>query len=206
MSAPAPRRLAITNVTVVPMAGARRHLPDHGLLVDSGRVRALAPTAELDTRGAEIVDGTGGFLLPQLADMHVHAWDPSSWPLYLVNGITQLRNMWGSPLHLAWEQAVRRGDVPGPHIATTSPIIDGPGETGFPVWPGSYIVRSSEEASHLVERFVERCYRQIKAYQWLEAATLAAICEAAARAGVLATRTVSLSSRQLATACAASST
>src|SRR5262249_48373161 len=61
---------------------------------------------------------------------------------------------------------------------------DGPGVHGFPVWPGSHVVRTPEEVTGLIERFERRGYRQIKAYQWLTHATLQAIGQAAVRAGV----------------------
>ena len=95
--------LAITRVTVVPL-DAERVLPEHTVLIEDGRVAALAPAAALDVTGqpgVRVVDGAGRYLLPGLADMHVHLWDPDEAALYLANGVTLVRNMWGRPVHLA---------------------------------------------------------------------------------------------------------
>ena len=80
--------LAITHVTVVPL-DSERVLPDHTVLIEDGRVAALAPAAALDVAGrpgVRVVDGAGKYLLPGLADMHVHLWDPDEAALYLATG------------------------------------------------------------------------------------------------------------------------
>jgi cytosine/adenosine deaminase-related metal-dependent hydrolase len=89
------RPLAITHVTVVPM-DTERLLPDHTVVLEDGRIRALAPSGSLDVAGvpgAQVVDGTGKYLLPGLADMHVHYWNPGVAALFLANGVTLVRNM-----------------------------------------------------------------------------------------------------------------
>ena len=55
----------------------RRHRPGHGVVVADGRVRALAPDAELASyvgagERAEEVDLAGGLVLPGFQDAHVH--------------------------------------------------------------------------------------------------------------------------------------
>jgi predicted amidohydrolase YtcJ len=50
-----------------------RHRPRTGLVVRGGRVQALAPEAELDVAGAEVVDLAGGLVMPGFRDAHVHA-------------------------------------------------------------------------------------------------------------------------------------
>ena len=108
--------LAITRVTVVPL-DAERVLPGHTVLIEDGRIAALSPAAALDVTGrpgVRVVDGAGKYLLPGLADMHVHLWDPDEAALYLAHGVTLVRNMWGHPLHLALEQRLARGESAGP--------------------------------------------------------------------------------------------
>jgi hypothetical protein len=50
----------------------------------------------LKTEGFFVIDGSGKYLLPGLIDMHVHLGDnEDDLLLYLVNGVTTIRNMWG---------------------------------------------------------------------------------------------------------------
>jgi imidazolonepropionase-like amidohydrolase len=178
--------LAITHVTVVPM-DAERVLPEHTVLIEDGRVVALAPAAALDVAGrpgVRVVDGAGRYLLPGLADMHVHLWDPDEALLYLAHGVTLVRNMWGHPLHLALERRMARGALPGPRVVTASPLIDGPGPTGGPLFPGAVLLEDPAQAAPLVRRYAARGYRQIKAYSYLRPAALRALGAAAAAAGL----------------------
>ena len=115
--------MAITNVTVVPM-DERRVLHDHTVVIDDGSIAAIGPSAAIDTAGMSTVDGFDRYLLPGLADMHVHYWTPGDPALFLANGVTLVRNMAGAPFHLELQRQIQEGELPGPRIVTTSPIID----------------------------------------------------------------------------------
>ena len=141
--------LAITHATVVPM-DTERLLPDHTVVIEDGRIRTLAPSGSVDvtrTPGVQVVDGTGKYLLPGLADMHAHYWDPGVAALYLANGVTLVRNMWGAPFHLALRRQVQEGRLPGPRIVTTTPIIDGPDQHGRTCGRGD-VARRSRRRPH----------------------------------------------------------
>src|SRR5438552_13972073 len=100
---PLDRPLAIRHVNVVPME-SERVLHDHTVVIEDGRIQAIGPTAEFGDAPAETVnylDARGKYLLPGLADMHIHLWDPGEAALFLANGVTLVRNMTGAPLHLA---------------------------------------------------------------------------------------------------------
>lgn len=175
--------LAITHVTVVPL-DEERLLADHTVIIKNGVIRALGPSNVIETTGTCVIDGTGKYLLPGLADMHVHYWDVGEFTMFLASGVTLVRNMWGGPLHLALEQQVRQGALPGPHIITTSPIIDGLGHRGKTVHQGSILLTEPQAAAALVKRYAARGYQQIKAYSQLTPATLQALGEAAKAVGL----------------------
>ena len=63
--------------------------------------------------------------MPGLADMHVHYWDPGEAALFLANGVTHVRNLSGAPLQLAMQRKVARRELLGPHLITTTPLVDG---------------------------------------------------------------------------------
>ena len=177
------RPVAIVDVTVIPMDRPGT-IPHRTVVIENGRIRAIGPAEEIDTAGFDVVDGTGRFLLPGLADMHVHFWDTSECGMFLANGVTTVRNMWGAPLHLAYQRAYDAGTFAGPRLFTTSPIVDGLGPTGSTMWPGSTPLADPGDAREMVEGFVERGYQQIKAYSWLAPAALRALGDASAATGL----------------------
>jgi len=175
--------LAITHVTVVTME-SQQLLPDQTVIVEDGLIRALAPSATLDVTGVQVVDGSGKYLMPGLADMHTHITDAGVLRLYLANGVTQVRNMEGLPFHLALAQMVERGALAGPRLFTVSPLIDGLGTQGLTARPRSLVLTDPAQAELMAQQLVNRGYGEMKAYQWLTLDALNALGHAAARVGV----------------------
>jgi imidazolonepropionase-like amidohydrolase len=159
--------LAITHVTVIPM-DTKRQLHDQTVVVEDGRIKSIGPAGNFNTNAMAVVDGTGKYLLPGLADMHVHYWMPGDATLFLSHGVTLVRNMSGAPYHLALKQKVERGELPGPRIVTTSPILDGD-EYMLPMWKS---LREPQEAKSLVEKYAARGYQQIKVLNQISHGTL----------------------------------
>jgi imidazolonepropionase-like amidohydrolase len=102
---------AFVDVNVVPM-DSERVLPRQTVLVESGRVTALGPSDKIQVpAGATRIDGRDQYLIPGLADMHVHLhtflYDVTGglrvphdttlhdhWLfLFVANGVTTVRNM-----------------------------------------------------------------------------------------------------------------
>lgn len=173
----------IANVTVVPM-NSPGIIPGQTVVIEGGAITAVGPSAEIRRGDSRVVDGSGKYLAPGLADMHVHYWDIGEFGMFLANGVTQVRNMWGSPFHLALQRKVREGSFPGPRVVTTSPIIDGPGANGATIWPGSPMAADPSQAETLVAEFAARGYQQTKAYSWLKLDVLQALGKASHNAGI----------------------
>ncbi len=99
-------------------------LPDQTVLVSRGHIARMGPSASLPVPpGVPVEDCTGRYLVPGLADLHVHlGYEPEGWlPLFLANGVTTVQNMRGNPTLLALREDVRAGRVVGPTIYTTGP-------------------------------------------------------------------------------------
>ena len=70
--------VAIVDVTVVPM-DREQLLPHQIVLVAGGRITQVGPSASIKLpRGGVKIDGRGKFLMPGLADMHVHFVRPDT--------------------------------------------------------------------------------------------------------------------------------
>lgn len=176
--------VAVTNVNVVSMEDTNV-ASDMTVVVRQGRIEAIGPSSSIPTEGGvRVIDGTGKYLMPGLADMHVHYWDVGEFSMFLANGVTLVRNMWGSPFHLAMQSRVEDGEFPGPRVVTTSPIIDGPGPNGTTIWPNSALAALPEDGTALVREFAARGYRQTKAYSWLKLPVLQALGRASSDAGI----------------------
>jgi hypothetical protein len=85
-------------------------------------------------RGARRINGRKKYLSPGLADMHVHLGGmpdhENSLALFVANGVTTVRSMWGFPEVLGWRKQIAGGTLLGPTIATAGPLTDG----RPPVW------------------------------------------------------------------------
>src|SRR5262245_28809356 len=91
------KSLAITNVTVID-CGGREPQADMSVLITGDRILAIGKAKEIAVpQDATVIDGTGKFLIPGLWDMHTHGFGESERNLFLANGVTGVRMMWGGP-------------------------------------------------------------------------------------------------------------
>ena len=172
--------LAIVGANVIPM-DSTRVLVDQTLLIDSGRIVAMGPSREVNASGArQVVDAGGDYVVPGLADMHVHLSSEKDLVLYVANGVTLVRNMWGSPAHLDYRKRVEAGELLGPTIVTAGPLVDG----DPPIWDGSAVARTPEEGRRIVREQQAAGYDFIKVYSRLDPATFEAILDEAHKRGI----------------------
>jgi len=129
--------LAITHITVIDATGAAAK-PDQTVVIEDGRIVALGGSATIQApAGAEVVAGTGKFLIPGLWDMHAHiaAASPAGardyLALYLANGVTGVREMhaYFSDMILQMRNDIETGQLTGPRIVAAGAMIDGPNPT-----------------------------------------------------------------------------
>ncbi|WP_180903132.1 amidohydrolase family protein [Nonomuraea indica] len=131
-AASAARWIALTGVTVVDVTG-RPHRRNSTVLIRGQRIVSVGPRAELP-EGTHVIDLPGKFVIPGLCDAHVHSIPAErvSPPLYLVNGVTTVREMSGSPLLHRWRERIDRGELLGPRSVIAGRIIDGAPTIGDP--------------------------------------------------------------------------
>ncbi|MGH7711215.1 MAG: amidohydrolase family protein, partial [Gemmatimonadaceae bacterium] len=115
----------------------------------------VGPSAQVQVpSGATEVNATGKFLIPGLAEMHAHVpggqaineFTTRVLALYVLNGVTTVRGMLGSPLHLQLRSQTVRGEVFGPTIYTTGPSFNGNSVTSPEV--GMQMVRDQKAAGY----------------------------------------------------------
>lgn len=177
--------LAITHVTVVDVINGRS-LPDHTVLITGDRIDQVGPADRIPVpEGFRVVDGTGRHLIPGLADMHLHdsgdeRIDP---PLLIANGVTTVRQMWGTPYLHAWRRRSDSGELIGPRWVIASPIVDGRPSLweDAPVEQEFLVADTEDEARAAVRRAKEDGADFVKVYSRLSPETHRAIAAEAAR-------------------------
>ncbi len=122
---------AFVNVNVIPM-DTERVLENQTVIVEEGLITAIGLTDEITIPGgAEIIDGQGGYLMPGLADMHMHLQnsraynDPEQLLFFLSQGTTTIRSLGTGPEAYSWRGQVKRGELIGP-----TPYMMGPSLIG----------------------------------------------------------------------------
>jgi len=171
---------AFLDVNVVPM-DRERVLARQTVVVRDAVIAAVGRAAEVRVpEEATRIDARDRYLLPGLADMHVHLEYEEDLLLFLANGVTTVRNMSGAPFHVAWRERVARGEMLGPTIITAGPIIDGKPPTAR----GAVVVETTKEAARVVAEQAAAGYDFVKIYDGLSRDSYDALMAAASRLGV----------------------
>ena len=134
--------IAVVDVTVLPMASSAV-LAHQTLIAANGRVLEMGPVASVRVpASSRRIDGRGKFLLPGLADMHVHLTTVDELPMYIGYGVLTVRDLNGSPQTLDWRSATASGRLLGPRIFASGPMLAG----GDIPWKNKVIPKSADEA------------------------------------------------------------
>jgi hypothetical protein len=126
LGVPVQQTSAFVGVTVVPM-DREVVLPNQTVIVRDGIVAEIGLASEVRVPdGASLIDGSGKYLMPGLADLHVHLQNEIDLAAYLAHGITTVLDLGAAPRILGWRQRLEDGDLLGPHLLA-SYFIDGVG-------------------------------------------------------------------------------
>jgi imidazolonepropionase-like amidohydrolase len=175
-----PRSLILTHVTVIDTTGGAAK-PDMTVLIEGDRITEMAKSGEIrPPKNAETVNATGKFLIPGLWDMHVHWYEKDYLPLFIANGVTGTRQMYGVPIFQQWRKQIEAGQLLGPHMLIASPIVDGP----KPVWPGSIAVANASEARQAVIQVRQGGADFVKVYSLLSRDAYFAIADESNKQGI----------------------
>ena len=194
--------LAIEHTNVLPMTTADAVLRGMTVILEDGRIRAIAPTGDVRLpAGIRRVDGTDKWLMPALTDMHVHvenerlmrlllgrndissgAIDESDIFLpYVANGVLQVLNLGGMSEAIGQRAAIDSGRVLGPHMILAA-MIDG----AEPIWPVGFtrVAATPADGRQTVRDIQAEGYDIIKTYSGLDQATFVAIVDESQKHGM----------------------
>lgn len=134
--------IAFTNVSVIPMTNEGLILENHTVIIEGDRIISILPDSKIKFKPeTKIIDGTGKYLIPGLAEMHGHV--PPTHPsvsapsyfndeyventlfLYVAEGITTVRGMLGYDHQLELKDRVNSGELIGPNLYLAGPSFNG---------------------------------------------------------------------------------
>ena len=186
--------VVITDVTVLPMTRGSSVLRNRSVLVTGGRIARIAQASVFKgPAGVAVIDGRGKYLMPGLADMHIHMENdeilakiyPGKAPVgvfktadlslpYVANGVLQLFNLSASPAAMAQRDEIESGRVVGPHMALAVMIDGNP-----PLQPMANVAMTPEAGRKLVKDAATGGFEAIKTYTNLDLATFNAVVDEA---------------------------
>ncbi len=179
--APAPSAVVLREVTVISMTDSLPR-PGQTVVIQDGRITAIGPVGSVAIPdGATVLPvPRGAFVLPGLADMHVHIFDRSELLMFLANGITTIRNLHGIERHLAWRDSLDQHRWLGPRLLTSGPILDG----SPPTRATNVVLKDPEQARLEVATEAGKGYDYIKIYDNLPLDLYQVVGQAARQRGL----------------------
>ncbi len=185
----------IDHVNVLPMTRNDAAVMDATIVIHDGRIASVG-RAPARPAGARHIDGKGKWLMPGLADMHVHpendrmlrlmtgnkglpdgtVTDADVFAPYVVNGVLQIMNMASMSEAVGQRVAIESGRILGPHMALAA-MVDGEP----PIWPlgFSHVAATPEDGRQVVRDMKADGFDFIKTYSRLSLETFSAIVDEA---------------------------
>lgn len=124
--------VVIRNVNVLSMTSPKIAAKQN-VIVRDGRIESVSTRLAKMPADTVVIDGTGKYLIPGLAEMHGHIPPPNAPAgviddvlfLYLANGITTVRGMLGHPGQLELREKAKRGELLAPNLYLAGPSFNG---------------------------------------------------------------------------------
>src|SRR5436309_14511869 len=152
--------IVITHVTVINPGTSSVHA-DQTVVITGDQIISVSDAAKFQPpKNARVIDATGQYLIPGLWDMHVHSafgnWFPGGrdiiLPLFIANGVTGVRDMGGdTPVLQRWRKEIAHGQLIGPRMVISGPMLDALLPDGKLRFPSSIAVTTSASAVAAVD-------------------------------------------------------
>lgn len=169
---------AIDGVTVIDVERGRS-IPGQTVLIQGDCIALMGAQDEVEVPpGAQVIPGEGFYLMPGLADAHVHYFDaPIFGRLMVANGVLLVRDMGMPTGHiLGLRDQLNRGEIFGPEMVASGAILDG----DPPLIPLiSMGVKTPDDGRAAVRQQADAGVDMIKVYSSLKKETFLAIADEA---------------------------
>ncbi|GAA3523675.1 amidohydrolase family protein [Aquimarina addita] len=157
-------------------------IENQNVLLQDGKIVSIDSNLTIN-KSIKIIDGTNMYLIPGLVDSHVHLKkSKNDLYLYLVNGITSIREMAGKAIALDWKKAIQTNDEIGPRMFVASaPISSINGLEGYyHQWTRQTLnYNTKEDAEKAIQKVKEMGYDALKMYSFVNTEMFNATIEVA---------------------------
>ncbi len=157
---PAPGPTVITHATVL-NPGTSSVQRNRTVVITGDHITSVSDTDKFQLpKNARVIDAAGQYLIPGLWDMHVHSafgdWFPGGrdiiLPLFIANGVTGVRDMGGDvPVLMEWRKEIASGQIVGPRMVISGPMLDAYLPNGKLRFPSSIAVSTPATAVAAVD-------------------------------------------------------
>lgn len=178
-----PQITAFVNVNVVPM-DTERILTSQTVIIRGGRIAEIGAAEQVKIpEGAVRIDGQGKYLMPGLADMHVHGFDEDEKNaekelfLYVAHGITTVHHRNGKQKLLKLREQIKNGNLLAPTLFVSSPFMFGEKSQTF--FGGTH--DTPESARKDAAKYAQEGYDSLKVYGDWNAEAFQALIEESAK-------------------------
>jgi hypothetical protein len=114
----------IRNVSLISMENDTI-IPQSDILISNDRIKQIGKELHAENSKVIIIDGSNKYLMPGLADMHMHFWgDSTALRLYIVNGVTTIKSMSGKPEYIKWKDQIKSRTKLGPQLYVSGPLMN----------------------------------------------------------------------------------
>lgn len=175
---------AIVGVNVIPM-DQERVLEDQTVIISDGVIQSISDAATTVVPGnLTRIEGDSRYLMPGLADLHIHLRHEDELVNYLAWGVTTIMHLGGSSdsgqQHLEYRESIKNGSRLGPNIYTTERIFD-----GDPALPSNaYSLKTADDARRAVQELKAGGFDFIKIYNNVSLPVFQAIVDEARKQGL----------------------
>ncbi|MBA2328997.1 MAG: amidohydrolase family protein [Flavisolibacter sp.] len=171
--ASAPGDIVIHSVNIIPM-NEEKVVANQTVLIRNGRIESIVSSSINHSKDATVIDGSGKYLMPGLAEMHAHVPPNDNMDamkevllLFAANGVTTIRGMLGHPKHLELRSLINSGEVLGPRFITSGPSFSGNS------------VKSAEQGAEMVRQQKAAGYDFLKIHPGISKENFAVIAQTA---------------------------
>jgi imidazolonepropionase-like amidohydrolase len=152
--------ILIKDGNLLDLSGNRLFLADIG--ISGNMIKQVGKIPK--SKGKFVIDAKEKFIIPGLCDMHVHFTDQRFSELFLLNGVTSVRDVGNkTDFILSLREKINSGKLRGPTIFASGPIIN---NRKIPQGASFYteVVKNPEQAKKLVEQLARKKVDWIKIY------------------------------------------
>lgn len=176
--------LAFTDVNVIDISTGVV-LPHRTVRIAGEHIIDVAPFESRRWPGdVQVIPASGGYLIPGLWDMHVHAARagraPRFWPLFIAHGVTGVRETGSFLDSLTYWRSVSAVSPGAPHIVWSSPMLDG----NPPLYAHGLGIADVAEARATIARLEPLGFDYLKVYSGLRRDVFFALADEARQRGM----------------------